>query len=174
MTRIRFEGWEADISPVGGVGGNEFAARIGGQEYSVRLVSWEAGLLTFEVDGRTLSAAAEVRDGRAEVMLEGRRASFPLEEDNGGSPGEGRSPAGGEFGPVRAELPGRILEVRVSEGELVQAGQVLLIAETMKMEHPVCAAAAARVGQVHAAAGTQIAAGDVLLELHPPGEGPKG
>jgi biotin carboxyl carrier protein len=75
----------------------------------------------------------------------------------------------GDFGPVRAELPGRVLEVRVSEGDSVEAGQVLLIAEAMKMEHAVRAAAPARVGRVHVEAGAQIAAGETLLELHPLG-----
>ncbi|MAE05422.1 MAG: hypothetical protein CMH76_03710, partial [Nitrospinae bacterium] len=75
----------------------------------------------------------------------------------------------GDFGPVRTELPGRVLDVRVSEGDSVEAGQVLLIAEAMKMEHAVRAAAPARVGRIHVEAGAQITVGEVLLELHPLG-----
>jgi len=174
MTRIHFEGWEAFVSPLGGVGGNQFMVSIDCHDYPIRLISWEEDFLTFEIEGRTVSAVTEAQDGRVEVMLEGCHASFLLEEGNEVRQRGGHPSGESEYGAVRAELPGRILEVLVSEGELVQAGQVLLISEAMKMEHPVRAAVLARVGRVHVGEGAQIADGDVLLELHPPEERPSG
>lgn len=165
MSVFRFEGWEAEISPGGG---SAYIIDIGGGEVQVRLLSWEEGLVSFEVDGRTVHAAVEVLGERVEVTLAGRLAAFPLDLAESGGP----APSGGALaGPVRAELPGRVLEVRVSEGELVEAGQVLAVVEAMKMEHPVRAGAPARVGKVHVEAGAQIKPGDVLLELLPAEEG---
>jgi biotin carboxyl carrier protein len=168
MSGIGFEGWEADVLPGSGscLGGSSLVVRIGEREHAVRLVSWEAGLLAFEVDGRTVTAAVDIWGGFAEVVLEGRRSAFALARESGAD--EEKSSGAEGHGPVRAEIPGKILEVRVSEGDLVEAGQVLLIAEAMKMEHPIRATAAARVGRVHAGAGDRIAEGDILLELLPP------
>ncbi|MEE9276085.1 MAG: biotin/lipoyl-containing protein [bacterium] len=172
MSRVRFEGWEAEITPAGeGV----HRIRIGGESREVRLLRREGGLIVFETEGRVVSAVVRVEvdsaaagpraaeGGRAEVIVAGRRAVFPLEDESGG----GSSREGAGHGPLRAELPGTVIEVRVSEGDLVAAGDVLLVIEAMKMEHPLRAGAAGRVGRVRAEAGAQIRPGDVLLDLLP-------
>ncbi len=161
MSVFRFDGWEAEISPRGG---SAYAINIDGVERVVRLLSSEEGLVSFEVDGRTVHVAVEILGDRIEVTLAGRLAAFPLDPAESGP----SAPSGGALiGPVRAELPGRVLEVRVSEGDLVEAGQVLAVVEAMKMEHPIRAGAPARVGKVHVEAGAQIKPGDVLLDLLP-------
>jgi acetyl-CoA carboxylase carboxyltransferase component len=66
---------------------------------------------------------------------------------------------------VRAPLPGAVVGVLVSEGELVSAGCTLLVLEVMKMEHPVTAEASGTVTSVLVAAGASVAAGDVLLTI---------
>ena len=169
MSDLRFEGWEAGISPRGGT---TYAVTIGGRGREVRLLSWEEGLLSLEIldegESRTVHAVAEARGDRVEVTLAGRRAAFPLDADAAAA--EGGAASGASAGPVRAELPGRVLEILVREGDLVEGGQVLAVVEAMKMEHPVRAGAPARVGKIHAEVGAQLQPGDVLLDLLP-GEG---
>ncbi len=164
MSAFRFEGWEADIAPRGG---SAYAVHMDGREVEVRLLSWEEGLISFEVEGRAIHAAAEVLGDRVEVTLAGRRAAFGLDAAESGV---STLSSGASIGPVRAELPGRVLEVRVREGDLVEAGQVLAVVEAMKMEHPLRAGASARVGKIHAEAGAQIQPGEVLFELLPVAE----
>ena len=161
MSAYRFDGWEAEISPRGG---NSYAINIAGEERTVRLLSWEEGLVSFEVGDRTVHAAAEVLGDRVEVTIAGRLAAFPLDSEE---TGQRASSGGASIGPVRAELPGRVLEVRVREGDLVEAGQVLAVVEAMKMEHSIRAGAPVRVGKVHVEAGAQIKPGDDLVELLP-------
>ncbi len=74
------------------------------------------------------------------------------------------------FGTVEGEqvvapLPGVVLEVRVVEGEQVEAGQVLLVLEAMKMENEVVAPCAGRVAGIRVEAGTVVNVGDLLLAL---------
>ena len=69
-------------------------------------------------------------------------------------------PAGGCIAP----MPGKVIELRVSEGDTVQAGQVLLIMEAMKMEHTVTAPHDGSVTTVSVAAGDQVDA-DALLAV---------
>ena len=61
-------------------------------------------------------------------------------------------------------MPGKVIELRVKEGESVRGGQVLLIMEAMKMEHTVTAPHDGTVALVSVAAGDQVDA-DALLAV---------
>ena len=76
----------------------------------------------------------------------------------------GSSGAEDEGGLV-APMPGKVLEVLVSQGDVVEAGTPLMVLEAMKMEHRIVAAADGTVSAVHYAAGDQVAQGAVLLDL---------
>ena len=72
MSRVRFEGWEAEVTPAGeGV----HRIRIGGESWEVVLLRRgvhlrrEGGLIVFETEGRVVSAVVRVEGGRAEVPL---------------------------------------------------------------------------------------------------------
>jgi len=72
---------------------------------------------------------------------------------------------------VRSPMPGKILEVRVAEGATVEAGQVLLLLEAMKMENSLTAEGAARVKRIHVSSGELVDLGQLLIELEfPPTE----
>jgi acetyl-CoA/propionyl-CoA carboxylase biotin carboxyl carrier protein len=66
---------------------------------------------------------------------------------------------------VSALMPGSVLAVRVAEGDEVEAGQVLVVLEAMKMENAVSAAAPALVKRVLVEVGQQVQRGDALVEL---------
>ncbi len=66
---------------------------------------------------------------------------------------------------LEAPMPGRVLECRVETGTAVQAGEVLLVLEAMKMEHSVRAPADGRVRCVRVRAGDTVEAGQCLLEM---------
>ena len=73
--------------------------------------------------------------------------------------------AAGGSGSVVAPMHGNLLEVMVSEGDSVAEGDGLAVMEAMKMEHRLLAEVSGKVVAVHAAAGQQVAAGSVLLEI---------
>jgi acetyl-CoA carboxylase carboxyltransferase component len=60
---------------------------------------------------------------------------------------------------------GTVLRVAVAPGDRVPAGAVLLVLESMKMEHVVEAAAPGTVDSVAVAAGDAVQAGDVLVRI---------
>jgi excisionase family DNA binding protein len=66
---------------------------------------------------------------------------------------------------VKAPMPGSVLAIRVSEGDEVAAGQVLLVLEAMKMENTVLAPSAGTVKSVFVTAGQQVKRGETLVEL---------
>ena len=58
-----------------------------------------------------------------------------------------------------------MLQVKVSAGEAVKAGQLLLIIEAMKMENEVLAPRDGTVAQIVAAKGATVNTGDALVVL---------
>lgn len=66
---------------------------------------------------------------------------------------------------IDAPMPGTVLDILVAAGDQVEAGQVLLILEAMKMENEIMAPAAGKVVQVVASKGASVNAGDALLVL---------
>jgi propionyl-CoA carboxylase alpha chain len=76
-----------------------------------------------------------------------------------------RLPAGAEqvaVGSALAPMPGGVVRVAVAPGDVVEAGQVLVVLEAMKMEHAVHAPAAGTVLSVEVAEGDQVETGRVL------------
>lgn len=68
---------------------------------------------------------------------------------------------------VRAPLSGRVVELSVASGDLVQPGQTVAVLDAMKMEHSVAATASGRVLAVQLAPGAQAAEGQILVLLEP-------
>ena len=74
-------------------------------------------------------------------------------------------PAAGtmEASAVTAPLPGVVSQLRVAEGETVEAGSVLLVLEAMKMENEIYAPVSGVVGEVYVEVGQQVGRGDRLV-----------
>jgi pyruvate carboxylase subunit B len=67
--------------------------------------------------------------------------------------------------PLLAPMPGLVVRVHVREGEIVQAGQGLVVMEAMKMENELRSITAGRVTIVRVASGAVVEKGAVLIEL---------
>jgi biotin carboxyl carrier protein len=72
-------------------------------------------------------------------------------------------------GSALAPMPGGVVRVAVAPGDAVEAGQVLVVLEAMKMEHAVHAAAAGTVTEVDVAEGDQVETGRILVVVEPAG-----
>ena len=68
-------------------------------------------------------------------------------------------------GDVSTTMPGNIVDVLVKEGDVVKAGQPLLVTEAMKMETEVPSPLAGKVKAVHVAKGDRVNPGEVLIEI---------
>ena len=68
-------------------------------------------------------------------------------------------------GTIKAPMPGTVLGVKVSAGQLVKRGDVLLILEAMKMENEICAQGDGTVTQVRVQAGTTVNTGDPMIDI---------
>lgn len=66
---------------------------------------------------------------------------------------------------INSPMPGNILSVKVSAGQAVKKGDVLMILEAMKMENEICAPQDGTIASVQAAAGDSVESGDVLVTM---------
>ena len=72
------------------------------------------------------------------------------------------APAGGTA--VKAPMPGNVLDIKVSNGQAVKEGDVVVILEAMKMENEIYAPCDGTVTVV-AAKGSTVNTGDVLVSI---------
>jgi 3-methylcrotonyl-CoA carboxylase alpha subunit len=147
-----------------------FTVRVAKQEFrvSARTVEWrefDAGrgaVHRFEasVVGRTIELVSVLHDAQLTLFIEGETFRLASKDMAAGFEDE----VTGE-GAVVTPMPGKIIEVLVCEGDVVENGQVMIILEAMKMEHSVRAGGAAIVESLNVAVGDQIADGGTLLVL---------
>ena len=68
-------------------------------------------------------------------------------------------------GVVRSPMPGRILSVNVSVGDMVKKGQPIFILESMKMENTIASSIDGTVTSVHVAVSDSVQHGQTLAEI---------
>jgi biotin carboxyl carrier protein len=123
--------------------------------------------ILFGAARRDLAAGTIVQ----EVVIDGWRIEIVLESDRRAALREratrDRGGAAGSSGPteVRAIIPGRIVAVSVVPGDVVTAGQQVLVLEAMKMQNELRAPRAGGVERVAVAVGENVEVGDLLMVI---------
>ena len=67
--------------------------------------------------------------------------------------------------PVTAPMPGKILSIKVKEGDSVHSGDVLLVLEAMKMENDIVAPKDGTVVSINTKVGDSVESAQVLIGL---------
>jgi pyruvate carboxylase subunit B len=67
--------------------------------------------------------------------------------------------------PLKAPMPGLVVRVEVATGDVVRAGQAVVIVEAMKMENELKAPAAGKVTAVKVKEGSTVERGQILVEF---------
>jgi acetyl/propionyl-CoA carboxylase alpha subunit/acetyl-CoA carboxylase carboxyltransferase component len=118
------------------------------------------------LDAHATELATEAGDAGGAGAL--GAAGWAKEEERAG---DARIPDAGDAGipdghaAVPAPLTGTVVSVAVTPGQLVAAGDELIVLEAMKMEHEVRAQTAGRVAGVQVGVGATVSAGTVLVTL---------
>ena len=136
-----------------------FEVRVGGEARTVVVFQAEHGNVDLEVDGRRVQMS--VTQCGDQWLVHSGAGDAELEELP-------RLPIPGALdikGGLTAPMPGNVLATHVGVGDDVQAGQLLLILEAMKMQHRITAPFDGSVTELHVAAGDQVDNGALLVML---------
>ncbi|MPZ87404.1 MAG: ATP-grasp domain-containing protein [Nitriliruptorales bacterium] len=171
--------WHLTAVEVGGLG------EVSGETHTVRVTGTARNALVRLDDGDPRPATLTLAgDGDADLHLAGSTAHWHTVREGEriwfGREGRiwqvqrlprlasSRAAAQGlASGPLRAPLPGTVTVVAVAEGDAVIAGQMLVVVEAMKMEHPVTAPVDGVVAKVVVRAGQQVTIDAELVLIEP-------
>ena len=128
----------------------KYVATINGKKYEVEVEKLEAYK---SLDRNGVAAPA------APVLP----ASAPVQRPAAPAPAAA-APAGATT--VEAPMPGKILNIKVSEGQAVKFGEVVVIMEAMKMETEIVAPADGTVSKILVKAGDSVDTGAALVALN--------
>ncbi len=130
---------------------------VDGEPLDVRLWAASDTEVDLEVDGVRRQVQV-VLDGDAAYVDSALGSSTLVETPRFAEPGTGAA-----AGSLTAPMPGTVVRVATEAGTMVAAGDVLVVLEAMKMEHPVRAAVHGEVSEVLVKTGQQVDAGAVLV-----------
>ncbi len=157
---------------------SQHVMNIGGREYKAQVMELSADHALVVVDGKeytvdlahlgrkTVTAAEMPRIAVAAPSAP--TAPAPAVAVAVAPPPAKRSVVAAGNGAITAPMPGSIFQMKTREGATVQAGQVLLVMEAMKMENPITAPYNGTVTKVFVREGDNVGEGDLLVEVARP------
>lgn len=137
-----------------------FLALIGEDKYTVSALQMADNALLLQVNGKSYLVHSAAEKEMRYVHLEG--VQYQLEKSAGRQKRTGGSNAPGS---LKAEMPGQVIDVRVSQGDTVTTGQVLVVLEAMKMEIRLIAPYDGTVTKLLVSLGDVVDRGQLLVEV---------
>ena len=134
----------------------KYVATINGKKYEVEVEKLEA-YKSLDRNG-VAAPAAPVLPASAPVQRPA--APAPVAAASAPAPAPAPAPA------AAAPMPGKILNIKVSEGQAVKFGEVVVIMEAMKMETEIVAPADGTVSKILVKAGDSVDTGAALVALN--------
>ena len=152
--------------PVGGQGafivdGEEApfqVSRLEGRRFQVRTTSGHIYIIDMDGEGLTRRASGH-----------GYAMDFSVISDREKMLGAGGNNSGQDSGEISVSMPGKIVKLLVAEGDEVEEGTPVLIAEAMKMENEVKSPCKGVVGEIRVAVGDTVEPGQLLARIEPEG-----
>lgn len=140
--------------------GSGYSVQLGGGSIPASGTLSSDGALSATVGDRKVKAVLQV-DGEVYTLLYAgggtvlTRVTHRADDD---AEAEGQN-------AVIAPMPGKVLDVRIADGDAVTEGQALLVLEAMKMEHTLTAPRDGTVANLTLTAGEQVSEGSILLTV---------
>ena len=133
-----------------------YKVRLDGKEYSVTVSEAADGSATVSVEGQSF----EVEPARTKPQAP---AAAPSSVAPAAPSAPKAAPAPAGTGTIAAPIPGVVTKLCVAAGDSVEAGQVVLKLEAMKMENDISTPVAGSVKEIKVSEGAEVSDGQVLL-----------
>lgn len=116
-----------------------------------------------DIAGRRVPFWTRKTTEQLDVWLDGQVFRFDI--DNPHQRGASADKSGPAGGSVKAQMPGKILQISVKVGDKVEPEQNLLLMESMKMELALDASVSGTVSKVEVEVGQMVSQGQLLVEI---------
>jgi biotin carboxyl carrier protein len=136
----------------------KFNVTVNGKTYAVEVEEVGAGQGGFTY--QPAPAAPQTPVQQAPAAPQPQAPAAPVAAP---APKASSGPVDGET--LSAPMPGTILDIRVSEGQNVKAGEILLILEAMKMENEIVSPKDGVVNRIHTSKSSTVSTGDALVTI---------
>jgi len=150
---------------------NKYQYKVQGVDYEVEIEEVEGNIAKVNVNGipfevelqKPINAAKHPTMTRPKVEAPKPAAPTPAPAA-AAAPAQPAAPAGTGT-PIKAPLPGTIIEIKVQVGQQVNVGDVVLVLEAMKMQNNIEAEYAGTVTAITVNQGDTVMEGSVLLTI---------
>ena len=150
---------------------NKYQYKVQGVDYEVEIEEVEGNIAKVNVNGipfevelqKPINAAKHPTMTRPKVEAPKPAAPTPAPAA-AAAPAQPAAPAGTGT-PIKAPLPGTIIEIKVQVGQQVNVGDVVLVLEAMKMQNNIEAEYAGTVTAITVNQGYTVMEGSVLLTI---------
>ena len=152
---------------------NKYQYKVQGVDYEVEIEDVEGNIAKVNVNGipfevelqKPINAAKHPTMTRPKVEAPKPAApAAPVAAAASAAPAAPAAPAGAGS-PVKAPLPGTVTDIKVSVGQQVSIGDVVLVLEAMKMQNNIEAEYAGTVTSITVKPGETVMEGAVLLTI---------
>jgi len=138
-----------------------FKFKINKNEYDVAIEEVVENIAHIQVNGTKYEVELEKKADKPAPIV--RRARPQAVKNEPVQPKQTSS--SGSVKAINSPLPGNILDVKVSEGDKVTKGSVVMIMEAMKMENNIVSEYDGVVAAVKVKVGQSVLQNDVLIEI---------
>lgn len=142
--------------------GDRYRVRVGDREYLVRAKLGDRGRIDMGVGDQRLRAYVARQKGQTYVGLNGQIWTLAKPDSRRA---RNKGAAGSDSGTLSATMPGLVLDVLVSAGDVVTKGDTLVLMEAMKMELRITAPRDGTISAIGCEAGQMVERGVLLVEL---------
>ncbi len=151
---------------IDGNSSGEYKAVIADKKYEFNASDISPNEFSILMDKKNTKAYVAESDDTIFVHIGGSIIHLKKSDsDNSGFGG-----AGGGFGAkdeISTPMPGKVVKILVGEGDRVEAGQSLVIVESMKMENEIKSPTAGEVAAVNFKDGDLVEPGQTIIKLNP-------
>ena len=158
------------------VGDQEFVIEIGqdnqilvdGETFTVNFQQLpNSGVTSLLINNRSLEAVVEEQDDGWQVLIRGEQYPVLVTDERMQRLSKARGSFAAPDGEVavKSPMPGTIIDVPVSKGDLVSEGDKVVILESMKMENELRAPRDGLVTQVNVQPGTSVEKDQTLVVI---------
>lgn len=121
-----------------------------------------AGAAALQLGGKNFEANFSLSASGIELVVDGFYYRFTF------SGFKGAAAQGTGQNELRSEIPGRIIKILAQAGQVVEAGEAILIQEAMKMEMTLKSPAKLKVTEILVQEGAQVDADAILVRMAAP------